>query len=197
MKNIVRHEFHLDRQRRAQHKGHKGLVIWFTGLSGSGKSTLANALEQRLHQEGIHTYTLDGDNIRMGLNGDLGFAPEDRTENIRRIGHVADLMCDAGLVVLSAFVSPYRRDRNAIKDIVGPDDFVEVFVDTPLEVCEARDVKGLYAKAREGLIKDFTGVNAPYEAPLAADLVIDTSIVDIDTATQQLSALVAQHIKND
>ena len=197
MKNIVRHEFHLDRQRRAQHKGHKGLVIWFTGLSGSGKSTLANALEQRLHQEGIHTYTLDGDNIRMGLNGDLGFAPEDRTENIRRIGHVADLMCDAGLVVLSAFVSPYRQDRNAIKDIVGPNDFVEVFVDTPLEVCEARDVKGLYAKAREGLIKDFTGVNAPYEAPLAADLVIDTSIVDIDTATQQLSALVAQHIKND
>ena len=197
MKNIVRHDFHLDRQRRAQHKGHKGLVIWFTGLSGSGKSTLANALEQRLHQDGIHTYTLDGDNIRMGLNGDLGFAPEDRTENIRRIGHVADLMCDAGLVVLSAFVSPYRQDRNAIKDIVGPNDFVEVFVDTPLEVCEARDVKGLYAKAREGLIKDFTGVNAPYEAPLAADLVIDTSIVDIDTATQQLSALVAQHIKND
>ncbi|MDG1064041.1 MAG: adenylyl-sulfate kinase [Flavobacteriaceae bacterium] len=197
MKNIVRHDFHLDRQRRAQHKGHKGLVIWFTGLSGSGKSTLANALEQRLHQEGIHTYTLDGDNIRMGLNGDLGFAPEDRTENIRRIGHVADLMCDAGLVVLSAFVSPYRQDRNAIKDIVGPNDFVEVFVDTPLEVCEARDVKGLYAKAREGLIKDFTGVNAPYEAPLAADLVLDTSIVDIDTATQQLSALVAQHIKND
>lgn len=197
MKNIVRHDFHLDRQRRAQHKGHKGLVIWFTGLSGSGKSTLANALEQRLHQEGIHTYTLDGDNIRMGLNGDLGFAPEDRTENIRRIGHVADLMCDAGLVVLSAFVSPYRQDRNSIKDIVGPNDFVEVFVDTPLEVCEARDVKGLYAKAREGLIKDFTGVNAPYEAPLAADLVIDTSIVDIDTATQQLSALVAQHIKND
>ena len=197
MKNIVRHDFHLDRQRRAQHKGHKGLVIWFTGLSGSGKSTLANALEQRLHQDGIHTYTLDGDNIRMGLNGDLGFAPEDRTENIRRIGHVADLMCDAGLVVLSTFVSPYRQDRNAIKDIVGPNDFVEVFVDTPLEVCEARDVKGLYAKAREGLIKDFTGVNAPYEAPLAADLVIDTSIVDIDTATQQLSALVAQHIKND
>lgn len=197
MKNIVRHDFHLDRQRRAQHKGHKGLVIWFTGLSGSGKSTLANALEQRLHQEGIHTYTLDGDNIRMGLNGDLGFAPEDRTENIRRIGHVADLMCDAGLVVLSAFVSPYRQDRNAIKDIVGPNDFVEVFVDTPLEVCEARDVKGLYAKAREGLIKDFTGVNAPYEAPLAADLVLDTSIVDIDTATQQLSVLVAQHIKND
>jgi len=197
MKNIVRHDFHLDRQRRAQHKGHKGLVIWFTGLSGSGKSTLANALEQRLHQEGIHTYTLDGDNIRMGLNGDLGFAPEDRTENIRRIGHVADLMCDAGLVVLSAFVSPYRQDRNAIKDIVGPNDFVEVFVDTPLEVCEARDVKGLYAKAREGLIKDFTGVNAPYEAPIAADLVLDTSIVDIDKATQQLSALVAQHIKND
>lgn len=197
MKNIVRHDFHLDRQRRAQHKGHKGLVIWFTGLSGSGKSTLANALEQRLHQEGIHTYTLDGDNIRMGLNGDLGFAPEDRTENIRRIGHVADLMCDAGLVVLSAFVSPYRQDRNAIKDIVGPNDFVEVFVDTPLEVCEARDVKGLYAKAREGLIKDFTGVNAPYEAPIAADLVLDTSIVDIDTATQQLSVLVAQHIKND
>lgn len=197
MKNIVRHDFHLDRQRRAQHKGHKGLVIWFTGLSGSGKSTLANALEQRLHQDGIHTYTLDGDNIRMGLNGDLGFAPEDRTENIRRIGHVADLMCDAGLVVLSAFVSPYRQDRNAIKDIVGPNDFVEVFVDTPLEVCEARDVKGLYAKAREGLIKDFTGVNAPYEAPIAADLVLDTSIVDIDTATQQLSALVAQHIKND
>ena len=197
MKNIVRHDFHLDRQRRAQHKGHKGLVIWFTGLSGSGKSTLANALEQRLHQDGIHTYTLDGDNIRMGLNGDLGFAPEDRTENIRRIGHVADLMCDAGLVVLSAFVSPYRQDRNAIKDIVGPNDFVEVFVDTPLEVCEARDVKGLYAKAREGLIKDFTGVNAPYEAPIAADLVLDTSIVDIDKATQQLSALVAQHIKND
>ena len=197
MKNIVRHDFSLDRLARAQHKGHTGLVIWFTGLSGSGKSTLANALEQRLHHQGIHTYTLDGDNVRLGLNGDLGFAPEDRSENIRRIGHVANLMCDAGLVVLSAFVSPYLQDRKAIKDIVGSAHFVEVFVDTPLAVCEARDAKGLYAKARAGQIKDFTGVNAPYESPIKADLRIDTSVTRIEESADLLWAYVAEKIKND
>ena len=195
MNNIVRQEYHLSQSMREQRNGHKALLVWFTGLSGSGKSTLANAVEQRLHAAGIQTYTLDGDNVRHGLNKDLGFKAEDRTENIRRIAEVAHLMLDAGLVVLSAFVSPYRQDRQGIKEIVGADGFMEVFVDTPLEVCEQRDVKGLYAKARAGEIINFTGISAPYEAPERPDFRIDTSVTGLDESAGLLTELIVVRIK--
>ena len=188
MNNIVRQEYHLSQSMREQRNGHKALLVWFTGLSGSGKSTLANAVEQRLHAAGIQTYTLDGDNVRHGLNKDLGFKAEDRSENIRRIAEVAHLMLDAGLVVLSAFVSPYRQDRKGIKDIVGADGFMEVFVDTPLEVAEARDVKGLYAKARSGQLKNFTGIDSPYEAPENAEMRIDTTQMTPEEAADLIIA---------
>ena len=195
MNNIVRQEYHLNQSMREQRNGHKALLVWFTGLSGSGKSTLANAVEQKLHAAGIQTYTLDGDNVRHGLNKDLGFKAQDRSENIRRIGEVAHLMMDAGLVVLSAFVSPYRKDRQGIKNIIGADGFMEVFVDTPLEVCEQRDVKGLYAKARLGEINDFTGISAPYEAPERPDFRIDTSITGLDESARLLTELILGRIK--
>ena len=195
MNNIVRQEYHLNQSMREQRNGHKALLVWFTGLSGSGKSTLANAVEQKLHTAGIQTYTLDGDNVRHGLNKDLGFKAEDRSENIRRIAEVSHLMLDAGLVVLSAFVSPYRQDRQGIKDIVGTDGFMEVFVDTPLEVCEQRDVKGLYAKARAGEIDDFTGISAPYEAPERPDFRIDTSVTGLDESASLLTELILGRIK--
>ena len=145
--------------------GHPGKVLWFTGLSGSGKSTLANALEVDLHSRGIRTYLLDGDNVRMGLSKDLGFSDADRVENIRRIGEVAKLMMDAGLVVMTAFISPFKADRELARSVIGPEHFFEVYVNTPLEVCEQRDVKGLYKKARAGLIPSMTGITSPYEAP--------------------------------
>lgn len=194
MSNIIPHHFQLGKEERNQHKGHRSLVIWFTGLSGSGKSTIANALEYRLFQEGIHTYILDGDNVRKGLNKNLSFSPEDRTENIRRIGEVANLMVEAGLVVLSAFVSPYRKDREAIRNIVGAQNFLEVFVNTPLEECERRDVKGLYAKARAGEIKDFTGVNAPYELPLHPDIEIDTTRTTVEESVSLILNKIAHKI---
>ena len=149
-------------------------MIWFTGLSGSGKSTISNALEVALHQRGLRTYTLDGDNIRLGLNKDLGFTETDRVENIRRVAEVAKLMADAGLVVMTAFISPYRQDRAMARELIGADRFIEVFLDTPLHICESRDVKGLYAKARQGSIPNFTGVNSPYEEPSAPDILINT-----------------------
>lgn len=191
-KNIVQHQFNVGKAHRQALNKHSSFLIWFTGLSGSGKSTVANAVEQLLNGAGIHTYTLDGDNVRGGLNSNLSFSPEDRTENIRRIAEVANLMVDAGLVVLAAFVSPYRKDRARIKSIVGANNFVEVHISTPLEVCEARDVKGLYAKARAGEIKDFTGVNAPYEAPEAPTLDVDTSQLNI----QQAASLVMEAIQS-
>lgn len=175
MDNIIQHQFQISKQDRNKLKGHPSFVVWFTGLSGSGKSTVANALENILFEKGFHTYILDGDNIRKGLNADLSFSPKDRTENIRRIAEVANLMVDAGVIVLSAFVSPYRKDRNQVKETVGASNFVEVFVNTPLAICEKRDVKGLYSKARKGEIKDFTGINAPYEAPENPAIKIDTS----------------------
>jgi len=186
MENIIPHNFQLNKEARNTHKKHHSLLLWFTGLSGSGKSTVANALEQKLYNEGYHTYILDGDNVRKGLNSNLGFSPEDRTENIRRIAEVAGLMVDAGLVVLSAFVSPYKKDRDRIKDIVGSDNFFEIYINTPIEVCEQRDVKGLYAKARAGEIKDFTGVNAPYEAPENPDIEIDTSIEQLEESVERI-----------
>jgi len=195
MSNIVRQEYQISSTQRALHMGHKPLLIWFTGLSGSGKSTLANAVEQKLYAAGIKTYTLDGDNVRHGLNKDLGFGPEARTENIRRIAEVANLMLDAGLVVLSAFVSPYLKDRQSIKEVAGSEGFMEVFVDTPLEVCEQRDVKGLYAKARAGQISDFTGISAPYQAPERPDFRVDTSVTGLDDSASILTELILKRIK--
>jgi bifunctional enzyme CysN/CysC len=172
--NVHRQSLSIDRQARETLNGHAGKVLWFTGLSGSGKSTIANALEVELHDRGLHTYILDGDNIRQGLNRDLGFTDTDRVENIRRIAEVAKLMMDAGLIVMTSFISPFRRERDLARELIGTDNFIEVFVDTPLAVCEQRDVKGLYRKARQGKIPNMTGVNSPYEAPLAADITLRT-----------------------
>ena len=180
--NIIPNTFNVTQQLRSELKNQRPIVIWFTGLSGSGKSTIAEALEKELLKKGVHTYLLDGDNVRKGLNNNLSFSPEDRTENIRRIAEVAKLMLDAGLVVLASFISPYREDREDVKRIVGYSNFVEIFINTPIEECERRDVKGLYAKARAGEIKDFTGVNAPYETPMAPDIEIDTTLISVNDA---------------
>ena len=169
--NVHKQALSITRQDRERLNGHKGKVIWFTGLSGSGKSTIANALEIELHRQGKRTYILDGDNIRQGLNKDLGFTEADRVENIRRIADVAKLMMDAGLIVMTAFISPFRREREMARELIGTDHFVEIFVDTPLDVCEARDPKGLYKKARTGQLPNMTGINSPYEPPLAPEFV--------------------------
>ncbi len=170
--NVVAQHLSVSTADRERLMGQRGCVLWFTGLSGSGKSTLANALDAELHGRGIKTVLLDGDNVRHGLCGDLGFSADDRHENLRRIAEVAKLMADTGLVVLTAFVSPYRSDRDRARAIVGLERFAEIYVDAPIEVCATRDVKGLYAKAQAGLITDFTGVNSPYEAPLAPELTV-------------------------
>ncbi|MCG2431695.1 adenylyl-sulfate kinase [Aequorivita xiaoshiensis] len=180
--NIIPHNFSVSQNERSDLKEQKPMLLWFTGLSGSGKSTIADALERALFQRNMHTYLLDGDNVRGGLNNNLTFSPEDRTENIRRIAEVANLMLDAGLIVLASFISPYREDREMVKRIVGYKNFIEVYVNTPIEICESRDVKGLYAKARAGEIKNFTGVDAPYEPPMAADIEIDTSQISVEDA---------------
>ena len=185
-KNIVKHSYSVDLDSRKKLKQHQAILLWFTGLSGSGKSTIANCVEQELHKNSIHTYTLDGDNIRKGLNSDLSFSPEDRSENIRRIAETARLMIDAGLVVLAAFVSPYRSDRDHIRKIVGDDNMVEIYINTSIEECERRDVKGLYKKARKGEIKDMTGITAPYESPLHPNIQINTEEVTIVDATKQI-----------
>jgi len=185
----------VDKKARGIVKGHDNLLIWFTGLSGSGKSTIANALEVFLVENDKHTYILDGDNVRKGLNSDLTFAPEDRKENIRRIGEVANLMLDAGLIVLSAFVSPYREDREKVKAIVGDENFIEVFVNTPIEECERRDVKGLYAKARNGEIPNFTGISAPYESPLQPDIEIDTTKQTIRESVAYIFSVIENKLK--
>ena len=185
-KNIVKHSYSVNRDSRKKLKQHQSILLWFTGLSGSGKSTIANCVEQELHKNSIHTYTLDGDNIRKGLNSDLSFSPEDRTENIRRIAETAHLMMDAGLVVLAAFVSPYRNDRDHIRKIIGDDSIVEIYINTSVEECERRDVKGFYKKARKGEIKNMTGISAPYESPLHPDIQINTEEVTIVDATKQI-----------
>ncbi len=184
--NVHRQALTIDRAAREALNGHAGRVVWFTGLSGSGKSTLANALAVRLHAAGRHCYILDGDNIRHGLNKDLGFTEADRVENIRRVAEVAKLMMDAGLIVLSAFISPFRREREMARDLIGPAHFSEVYVSTPLPVCEARDVKGLYRKARSGQLPNMTGIDSPYEAPERADWVLDCSQGDIDEQVVRL-----------
>lgn len=188
-RNIVRAEGHVTGADREAHFGHRAVTVWFTGLSGSGKSTLAFALEAALLERGVAAYVLDGDNVRFGLNRDLGFSPEDRTENIRRIGEVCRLFTDAGVVVLTAFISPYVADREQVRAIHPEGTFIEVFVDTPLEVCEARDPKGLYVKARAGEIPDFSGISAPYEPPPAPEITIDTTQPLEDCITQLLATL--------
>ena len=182
--NITWHEATVTAEDREKLLNQKGCVIWFTGLSGSGKSTLANAVEQVLHQQGHHTYVLDGDNVRHGLNKNLGFSPEDREENIRRIGEVAKLFSDAGTIVMTAFISPYCADRDQARALIAEDRFVEVFVDCPLDVCEERDTKGLYKKARAGEIKEFTGISAPYEPPLTPEVTVNTAALSIEECAQ-------------
>ncbi|GGW53180.1 adenylylsulfate kinase [Winogradskyella epiphytica] len=182
----------LDREKR---HGHRSFLLWFTGLSGSGKSTLANLVEQELYKRGISTYCLDGDNIRQGINKDLSFAPEDRAENIRRIAEVARLMIDAGILTLAAFVSPYREDRDKIKTIVGKNEVFEIYVNTSLEECERRDVKGLYKKARAGEIENMTGISAPYEAPLSADLEIVTDNQSVDVSVKKILDFILEKLK--
>jgi len=186
--NIVWHQGAVTRDDRAQLNGHRGCTVWLTGLSGAGKSTIAVDLEKRLLERGVRTYILDGDNVRHGLNKNLGFSPEDRTENIRRIGEVAKLFTDAGLVTLTAFISPYRADRDQVRAIMQDGDFIEVFVDCPVEVCEERDVKGLYKKARAGEIKEFTGVSAPYEAPAKPELTLNTAGQSVAESAKQILA---------
>jgi adenylylsulfate kinase len=185
--NITWHESGVSAEDRAALKGHRPALLWFTGLSGSGKSTLANGVARALHERGVHTYVLDGDNVRHGLNKDLTFSAEDRVENIRRISEVARLFVDAGLVVMTAFISPYRDDRDRARAIVG-DAFIEVHVDADVAVCESRDPKGLYKKARAGEIGDFTGISAPYEAPEDPELRIDTSAMPLEACVTMVVA---------
>ena len=184
--NTVKHVFRVTKEAREKQQGHKAFLLWFTGLSGSGKSTLANLVEVELHEQKKATYVLDGDNIRQGINKDLAFVPEDRSENIRRIAEISNLMVDAGVITLAAFVSPYIKDRELIKTIVGADNFIEIFVNTSLEECERRDVKGLYKKARAGEIKNMTGIDAPYEAPIKPDLEIITEVLSIEESVKTI-----------
>jgi adenylylsulfate kinase len=180
--NIVWHDHHVTKQERAALKEQKPCILWFTGLSGSGKSTIANAVESKLLELRKHTYLLDGDNVRMGLNKGLTFSDADRVENIRRIGEVSKLFVDAGSIVLTAFISPFIEDRQQVRDLVEDSEFIEVFVDTPLAVCESRDPKGLYKKARQGEIPNFTGISSPYEAPQTPEIHIDNDGLSIEEA---------------
>ena len=191
--NITWHEGHVTRADREKRLGQRGVTIWLTGLSGSGKSTIAVAAERELLSQGRIAYVLDGDNIRHGLNANLGFSPADRTENIRRIGEVAKLFTDAGIIVLTSFISPYRADRDAVREKMAPGDFVEAFVAASLETCEGRDVKGLYKKARAGEIPEFTGISAPYEEPSAPELVIDTNRQSVEQSVAQLVGHLRAH----
>ncbi|WP_306521803.1 adenylyl-sulfate kinase [Rheinheimera sp.] len=192
MSNIVWQQHQINGLDREKQKQQQAVVLWFTGLSGAGKSTVAGALEQALVARGAHTYLLDGDNVRHGLCADLGFSEADRTENLRRVGAVAGLMVDAGLIVLSAFISPLKSQRDAIRQALPAGKFIEVYVATSLEECEKRDVKGLYQKARRGEIKNFTGISDPYEAPAQADIVLDTGLLSLDESVKQLLLLLEQ-----
>lgn len=195
MKNITRHKYEVSKADRNKSNKHHSFVIWFTGLSGSGKSTIANHLEKKLFEQGISTYTLDGDNIRSGLNKGLSFSEEDRSENNRRIAEVAKLFVDAGLITIAAFISPLKKDRAIAKEIIGRENFVEIYVNTPLEICEDRDVKGLYRKARKGEIKNFTGISSPYEAPEKADIEILTEKEDVEVSVNRILDFLKGKIK--
>jgi len=191
--NITWHDGQVSRDDRQKLLGQRGCTIWLTGLSGSGKSTIAVAAEKALSEKGRLTYILDGDNIRHGLNANLGFSPEDRTENIRRIGEVSKLFTDAGVIVFSSFISPYRADRDAVRKIMGEGDFIEAYVNASVETCEGRDVKGLYKKARAGEIPEFTGISAPYEAPEKPEVVLDTNGQTVDESVAELVAYLEKH----
>ena len=194
--NIKWHASSINRQNLETLRGHKGMVLWFTGLSGSGKSTLANALNEALHAKKISTYLLDGDNIRHGLCRDLGFSDKDREENIRRIGEVANLFMNAGIVTITAFVSPFRSDREKVRKIIGQD-FIEIFCAASLNICETRDTKGLYKKARLGEIKDFTGISSPYEIPQDPEIIVETGSLDLNDSVEQIMKyLNAQELLN-
>lgn len=184
--NTFNQPYKITKANREQLHGHKSYLIWFTGLSGSGKSTLANLVENELYNKGYSTYTLDGDNIRKGINKNLSFSPEDRSENIRRISEIANLMIDAGILTLAAFISPYIKDREGVKNIVGADNFIEIYVNTSLEECEKRDVKGLYKKARRGEIQNMTGISSPYEAPINPDFEVITDSQSVKESVQQV-----------
>ena len=186
--NVTWHDHSVTREERCKLMGHKGCILWFTGLSACGKSTIANAVDRKLHDAGVHTCVLDGDNIRMGLNKNLGFSAEDRAENIRRIGEVAKLFADAGVITATAFISPYLADRDKVRALMGQGGFIEVYVNASLETCEARDPKGLYKKARAGEIKSFTGISDPYEAPVNPELVLDSNSKGIDELSNEVIA---------
>ena len=195
--HTVKQNYKTTKNQREVLHGHKSYLLWLTGLSGSGKSTLANLVEIALHKQGLSTYILDGDNIRQGINKDLSFVPEDRTENIRRIAEISNLMLDAGIITLAAFVSPYIKDREEVKQIVGPDNFIEIFVNTSLEECERRDVKGLYKKARSGEIKNMTGISAPYEAPIKPNLEVVTDGQPIEETVKIILEFINNKLKSN
>ncbi|MGV3128952.1 adenylyl-sulfate kinase [Staphylococcus simulans] len=184
--NITWHDSEVTKAERQAQNNHKSVVLWFTGLSGSGKSTISVALEKALFERGVRSYRLDGDNIRHGLNNNLGFSPEDRKENIRRIGEVSKLLADAGLITLTAFISPYREDRDRVREILDDGEFIEVYAKARVAACEERDPKQLYKKARAGEIKNFTGIDAPYEAPENAEIVVDTETTSVEDAVAQI-----------
>ena len=190
--NVIWHNATVTRKRREEQNGHKGTILWFTGLSGSGKSSLAHAIEEQLHQQGCRTFVLDGDNVRHGLSSDLGFSDEDRVENIRRISEVAKLFLEAGVIVLTAFISPFRAERDTARKVVPHGDFLEIFCDSSIEVCEARDVKGLYKRARAGEIPEFTGISSPYEAPTLPELKVATGEDAIEHCVDQVLQLLAE-----
>ncbi len=190
--NIVWHHATVTRSRREAFNGHKSAILWFTGLSGAGKSTLAHAVEERLYQLKCRTFVLDGDNVRQGLCGDLGFSHQDRQENIRRIAEVAKLMLEAGTITLTAFISPFRAERQYARNLVPHGDFIEIYCNCDLSVCEQRDVKGLYKKARQGDIKLFTGISSPYEAPEKPDLIVDTGIYELEMCVDQVMSMLEQ-----
>lgn len=177
--NVVWHHATVTRARREAQNGHRGAILWFTGLSGAGKSTLAHAVEESLHQMGCRTFVLDGDNVRHGLCGDLGFSAHDRVENIRRVGEVAKLFMEAGVIVLTAFISPFRAERERVRGMAQHGDFIEIYCDSPIEVCELRDVKGMYKKARAGQIAEFTGITSPYETPINPEMTVNTGMADL------------------
>ena len=191
--NIHSHQALITRDQRNRQAGHRSVILWFTGLSGSGKSTLAHAVEEALFNRGCRTFVFDGDNVRHGLCADLGFTKEDREENIRRIGEMSKLFTEAGVIALTAFMSPFRADRNRVRGLVDKGAFIEIYCSAPLEVCEQRDVKGLYAKARAGKIPDFTGISSPYEPPLNPELIIDTANLALEKCVDQVVSYLKEH----
>lgn len=194
-KNIVWHRSQVTRSAREEQNGHRSFILWFTGLSGAGKSTLAHCVEKLLHQQGCRTFVLDGDNVRHGLCADLGFCADDRHENIRRVGEGCKLFVEAGVIALTAFISPFRRDRDVVRALAQPGDFVEIYCNAPLEVCEQRDVKGLYGKARRGEIPEFTGISSPYEAPEQPELIVYTGRDGLDVCADQIIRYLIQQNK--